>query len=63
MSWAQFFNMGGYAFYVWGSFGVALLLMIAEVLLLLRRRRRLSLLRQAARAPKMKVLKENETTT
>lgn len=62
MNWAQFFEMGGYAFYVWGSFGVALLLMGVEVLLLLRRRRR-ALLQQAARTPKMKVLKENETTT
>jgi heme exporter protein CcmD len=61
-SWSQFFEMGGYAFYVWGSFGVGLSLMGVEVLLLLRRRRHV-LLRQAARAPKMKVLKENETTT
>ena len=61
-SLAQFFEMGGYAFYVWGSFGVALGLMAVEVLLLLRRRRRV-LLQQSAEAPKMKVLKENETTT
>ena len=54
--------MGGYAFYVWGSFGVALFLMAAEVLLLRRRRRRV-LLQQSESAPKMKVLKENETTT
>lgn len=60
--WAQFFEMGGYAFYVWGSFGVSLFLMAAEVILLRRRRRR-ALLRQSAEAPKMKVLKENETTT
>lgn len=31
---AEFFNMGGYALYVWGSFGVAALLMIAEPILL-----------------------------
>ncbi|HWT01905.1 MAG TPA: heme exporter protein CcmD [Pyrinomonadaceae bacterium] len=61
-SWAEFFAMGGRAFYVWGSFGVALLLMAVEVLLLLRRGRR-ARLRQSAEAPKMKVLKENETTT
>ena len=60
-SWAQFFEMGGYAFYVWGSFGVALLLMTVEVILLRRRRR--VLLQQSDRAPKMKVLKENDTTT
>ena len=61
-SWSEFFEMGGYAFYVWGSFGVALFLMAAEVILL-RRRRRHVLLRQSESAPKMKVLKENETTT
>jgi heme exporter protein D len=26
----EFFNMGGYALYVWGSFGATALLMIAE---------------------------------
>jgi heme exporter protein D len=34
MSLAEFFNMGGYALYVWSSFGVTALLMIAEPLLL-----------------------------
>jgi heme exporter protein D len=51
MNWAQFFNMGGYAFYVWGSFGVALALMGAEVLLLRRRRKR-ALRQQAKQIPK-----------
>jgi heme exporter protein D len=27
---ADFFNMGGYAFYVWGSFGVTALVLVAE---------------------------------
>jgi heme exporter protein D len=62
MNWARFFEMGGYAFYVWGSFGVALLLMGAEVLLLRRRRKR-ALLRPRGQAPKINVLKEHETTT
>ncbi len=35
----EFFHMGGYALYVWGSFGVTALLMVAEPLLLARRRR------------------------
>ncbi len=34
-----FFHMGGYALYVWGSFGVTALLMIAEPLTLAARRR------------------------
>lgn len=62
MNWTQFFNMGGYAFYVWGSFGVALALMGAEVLLLRRRRRR-ALRQQAKQTPKINVWTEHETTT
>ena len=62
MSWSQFFNMGGYAFYVWGSFGLALLLMSAEVLLLLRRRKRV-LRQQAKKTPTINVWTEHETTT
>lgn len=34
MSVAEFFHMGGYALYVWGSFGVTALVMIAEPILL-----------------------------
>ena len=42
MQWhsaGEFFAMGGYAFYVWGSFGLCAVAMIAEPLLLRRRRR------------------------
>ncbi|MCX8085585.1 MAG: heme exporter protein CcmD [Rhodocyclaceae bacterium] len=41
MNWgsaAEFFAMGGYALYVWGSFGVCALLMIAEPILVAKRR-------------------------
>jgi len=31
-SWAEFWHMGGYAFFVWGSVGVCALLMLIEVL-------------------------------
>ena len=44
----EFFAMGGYAFYVWGSFGVTAVLMILEVILL--RRRRQQLLRRLGRS-------------
>ena len=30
---AEFFAMGGYAFYVWGSFGACALLMLVEPLM------------------------------
>jgi len=35
----EFFAMGGYAFYVWGSFGVCALALAVEVWLLRRDRR------------------------
>jgi len=33
-SWSEFFHMGGYAFYVWGSFAVTAILVAGEILLL-----------------------------
>ena len=35
---ADFFAMGGYGFYVWGSFGACALAMIVEPMLLAKRR-------------------------
>ena len=45
-SWSEFFAMGGYAFYIWGSYLVTLGLVIAEIVMLaLRKRRALARLR------------------
>ena len=30
-SWAEFWDMGGYGFYVWGSFGITALVVIGEI--------------------------------
>jgi heme exporter protein D len=41
MNWgspAEFFAMGGYAFYVWGSFGATALALAIETILLRKRR-------------------------
>jgi heme exporter protein D len=45
---AEFFAMGGYALYVWGSYGVAACLLAAELWLLARRQR--TLLRRPGRS-------------
>ena len=39
---SDFFHMGGYGFFVWGSYGVAALALALEMVAL-RRRRRLAL--------------------
>jgi heme exporter protein D len=36
---SEFFAMGGYAFYVWGSYGVTFALLAIEVYLLMKRKR------------------------
>jgi heme exporter protein D len=38
-SWSDFFAMGGYGLYVWGSYGVAACLIAAEVAMLRLRKR------------------------
>ena len=48
---AEFLNMGGYALYVWGSFGATALVMIAEPILLSRRRK--AALQSVARLQRM----------
>lgn len=40
-SWTEFWEMGGYAFYVWGSFGVTALVVIVEIWQLRAQRRTL----------------------
>ena len=35
----EFFAMGGYAFYVWGAYGVTFALLAVEVFLTLKRKR------------------------
>lgn len=42
MTWSEFFSMGGYGFYVWGSYAVALIAMGGEVILLRRRKKNLA---------------------
>ena len=40
-SWSDFFAMGGYGFYVWGSYLVFLLCIIGEIVLIINHRRTL----------------------
>ena len=51
-NWNDFFAMGGYALYVWGSYGVTLVLLLAEIVLLILRKRSV-IGRLARRAPQV----------
>ncbi len=56
-SWSAFWDMGGNAFYVWGSYGVTALLVIVELVQLRAKRlsstRKLSRLQRAAAGRKL----------
>ncbi len=41
MNWGEFWNMGGFGLYVWGSYGAAVVLFTCEVASLRRRKRAL----------------------
>lgn len=43
MNWSEFFHMGGYAFYVWGSYGVFALAVAVEILTVRMRKNRVLL--------------------
>ena len=40
-SWSEFFSMGGYGFYVWGSYLMFFICIVGEMLLISKRRRTL----------------------
>ena len=41
-SFSEFISMGGYGFYVWGSYGVTFVLLVAELMMLRSRKRRIT---------------------
>lgn len=51
MNWGEFFAMKGYGFFIWGSYGVVLLIFIVEITLVRHKRtitlQQLRLLREA----------------
>lgn len=51
MNWMEFFAMKGYAWYVWGSYGVVLVTITIEIILVRQKRknavRQLQLLNEA----------------
>ena len=60
-SWQDFFAMGGYGFYVWGSYLVSLVCVVGEIALVLNHRR--TSLRYFGLMLEKIVREKNETTT
>jgi len=64
MNWgsaSEFFAMGGYAFYVWGSYGVTALFLVLEVVLIILRKRTIT--QRLGRRIRMRIEVNNEAQT
>ena len=62
-SWTEFWRMGGYALYVWGSFGVTAVLVAGEIVMLrLHRNQALEKARRAVKFGKAMETEEDEGT-
>jgi heme exporter protein D len=55
-----FFSQGGYAFYVWSSYGMALILLVLELVQLRRERR--AIVARLSRMMRMPANREKEVT-
>ena len=48
MNWSEFFHMGGYAFFVWTSYGIALVVLLANIISpIMQRRKTITRIRRA----------------
>ena len=48
MNWSEFFHMGGYAFFVWTSYGIAFVVLLANIILpIMQRKKTIARIRRA----------------
>jgi len=41
MNWSEFFHMGGYAFFVWTSYGLTLIVVVANIVAPIMQRKKI----------------------
>lgn len=56
MNWTDFFNMGGYAVYVWTSYGLMLVVLVGNLVLSYRRQS------EVLKSVSLQLTKENKTS-
>ncbi len=61
MNWKEFFDMGGYAFFVWTSYGITLIVMVANIIAPIMRRRKVILrIKRAIKRDKIELANHHE---
>ena len=59
MNWSEFFNMGGYAFFVWTSYALTLIVVVANVVSPIMQRKKV--ITRIKRAIKREQLQQSNT--
>lgn len=56
MNWSEFFHMGGYAFFVWTSYGVSLIVIVANIIApIMQRKKIISRIKRAVRREQIEI--------
>ncbi|MBE9560991.1 MAG: heme exporter protein CcmD [Proteobacteria bacterium] len=56
MNWSEFFDMGGYAFFVWTSYGLTLLVIVANIVSpVMQRKKVISRIKRAIKREKIEM--------
>jgi heme exporter protein D len=64
MNWTEFFHMGGYAFYVWTSYTIALVLLVANMVLpVVQRKKIIARIRRSIRREQLELEQKAHNAT
>ncbi len=56
MNWSEFFDMGGYAFFVWTSYGLTLIVIVANIVSpIMQRKKVISRIKRAIKREKIEL--------
>ena len=60
MNWSEFFNMGGYAFYVWTSYALTFIILLANIVSpILQRKKAIKRIKRAIKRENIELAKND----
>ncbi len=61
MNWSEFFHMGGYAFFVWTSYALALIVVVANIISpIMQRKKVISRIKRAIKREQIELANRHE---
>ena len=59
MNWSEFFNMGGYAFYVWTSYALTFIIVVANIVSpIMQRKKAIKRIKRAIKRENIELAKQ-----